>query len=147
MSLFRPKIAPEDIFTPRSATVNPRIYIPRPDLEEELREGLSESQHLVIFGESGNGKSWLYKQVFEESKVSSEVVNLVQASSLGSLGAAFEDKLDRLEEIEKSEYELTKSAGAKPGGVGLDVEGTWKYVRGRKEPFERLLAYVSHPGR
>jgi len=142
MAIFSSKLKPDDVFTPRSADVNPKLYIPRPDLEEELVEGLSESQHLVIFGESGNGKSWLYKKVFKQEKVFYEVVNLVLASTLGSLGSAFDDKLSRREELEKAEYELAQSGSLKPGGVGFDYEGTWKYVKGKKEPFERLLAYL-----
>lgn len=142
MAIFSSNPKPDDVFTPRSANVNPKLYIPRPDLEEDLTEGLSESQHLVIFGESGNGKSWLYKKVFKEEKVFYEVVNLVLASSLGSLGAAFDDKLSRQEELERKDYELSKSAGVKPGGVGANFEGTWTYVKGKKEPFERLLAYI-----
>lgn len=142
MAIFSLGPKPDEVFTPRSANVNPKLYIPRPDLEEELAEGLSESQHLVIFGESGNGKSWLYKKVFKEQKVFYEVVNLVLASTLGSLGAAFDDKLSRQEKLEKEEYELSKSGGVKPYGVGIDFEGTWKYVKGKKEPFEKLLAYL-----
>ncbi|MBE1295818.1 AAA family ATPase [Phycobacter azelaicus] len=142
MSFFSGKPKPEEVFTPRSASVNSRLYIPRPDLEAELSDGLLESQHLIIFGESGNGKSWLYKSVFEKEDVFYEVVNLVQASALGSLSAAFEDKLSRQELLEKEEYELSKSGGVKPSGVGVDFEGTWKYVKGKKEPFEKLLAYI-----
>ncbi|MDE4141096.1 MULTISPECIES: AAA family ATPase [Rhodobacterales] len=142
MSFFSGTPKPEEVFTPRSASVNPRLYITRPDLEEELAEGLLESQHLIIFGESGNGKSWLYKNVFENKGVFYEVVNLVQASALGSLSAAFEDKLSRQERLEKEEYELAKSGGVKPSGVGIDIEGTWRYVKGKKEPFEKLLAYI-----
>ncbi|KPD10348.1 AAA family ATPase [Phaeobacter sp. 11ANDIMAR09] len=142
MAIFSSKPKPDDVFTPRSPKVNPSLYIPRPDLEEELVEGLSESQHLVVFGESGNGKSWLYKSVFEKEKVSYDVVNLALASSLGSLGSAFEDKLARQENFEKQEYERSGSGSFKPGGVGVDYEETWKYVKGKKEPFERLLAYL-----
>lgn len=134
--------APEDVFTPRSAQVNPMLYVPRPDLEEELIDGLTESQHLIIFGESGNGKSWLYKRVFSEQRVIFEVLNLVQASRLGSLNAAFGDKLDRLEEEERQSKEVVMSGGVRPGGVGVDVETTWSYVKGKKEPFERFLAYM-----
>ncbi|PZX39401.1 AAA domain-containing protein [Roseinatronobacter thiooxidans] len=142
MIIYSREPKPEDVFTPRSASVNPKLYIPRPDLEEELSDGLSESQHLVIFGESGNGKSWLYKKVFKEKAVFYEVINLVLASTLGSLGAAFDDKLSRQEQLEQKEYELAKSGGFKPGGVGVDFDGTWRYVKGKKEPFERLLAYI-----
>jgi archaellum biogenesis ATPase FlaH len=142
MSIFSPKLEPDNVFTPRSAEVNPKLYISRPDLEEELSEGLSESQHLVIFGESGNGKSWLYKNVFKEEKIFYEVVNLALASTQGSLGSAFLDKLSRQEKLGKEAYELKKSGGFKPSGIGVDFEGTWKYVRGKKEPFEQLLAYI-----
>lgn len=142
MSLFSGAPKPEEVFTPRSSDVNRRSYIPRPELEEELAEGLNESQHLIIFGESGNGKSWLYKRVFEAERVTYDVVNLVQASRFGSLEAAFEDRLARREKLEKTEYETAKSAGVKPQGVGVDFEGTWRYVKGKKEPFERLLAYL-----
>lgn len=147
MAFFSSGLKPDDVFTPRSANVNPKLYIPRPDLEEDLTEGLLESQHLVIFGESGNGKSWLYKRVFAEAGVFYEVVNLVLASTLGSLGSAFDDKLSRQEDLERKEYETSKSSGVKPGGVGVDFEGTWKYVKGKKEPFERLLAYIRNSAR
>ncbi|MGJ8546565.1 MAG: ATP-binding protein [Sulfitobacter sp.] len=147
MSLFSGTPKPEEVFTPRSSDVNRRSYVPRPELEEELAEGLTESQHLIIFGESGNGKSWLYKKVFESERVTYEVINLVQASRLGSLGAAFEDRLSRREELEKVEYELAKSGGVKPQGVGIDFEGTWKFVKGKKEPFEQLLAYLRKKAR
>jgi len=140
MNLF--KLAPEDVFTPRSAKVNTRLYVPRPDLEEELSDGLSESQHLVIFGESGNGKSWLYKKVFASEKVTYEVVNLVQASRLGGLQEALQDRLDREEKLEKEQYELATAGGVRPAGVGVDFEGTWTYIKGKKEPFEQLLAYL-----
>jgi hypothetical protein len=142
MAIFSSVPKPDDVFTPRSANVNQKLYIPRPELEEDLIEGLSESQHLVIFGESGNGKSWLYKKVFAQQHVFYDVINLALASTNGSLSAAFEDKLSRQEKLEKEEYEISQSGGFKPGGVGVDFEGTWKYIKGKKEPFERLLAYI-----
>lgn len=108
----------------------------------ELSEALTESQHIVIFGESGNGKSWLYKKVFKEKKVDFEVINLVQASRLGSLGAAFKDKIDRLEELRKKSYESSKTAKVSPGGFGADFVGEWTYEVGKKEPFEDLLSYL-----
>lgn len=142
MSIFSSDIDPEKVFTPRAADVNPRLYIPRPELEEELVDGLKESQHLVIFGESGNGKSWLYKSVFSKQKVYFEVVNLVQASRLGGLNEAFKDKLSSKGLLEQSEYEVASSGGFKPAGIGADISGKWKYVLSKKEPFERLLASI-----
>jgi hypothetical protein len=141
MALFQ--INPDEIFTPRSAEVNPRLYIPRPELESELIDALDETQHIIIFGESGNGKSWLYKRVFKQKNVRFQVVNLVNASRLGSLSAAFKDQIDRLEEVRKKEYELAKSAKISPGGLGAEFEGTWTYEVGKKEPYEDLLSYMS----
>ena len=145
MALFDTK--PDDVFTPRSAEINPRLYIPRPELESELHEALNESQHIVVFGESGNGKSWLYKRVFAQHKVHFEVVNLVQASRLGSLDAAFRDKIDRLEQLRKDTYDTTKNAKIAPGGIGAEFKGEWSYTIGKKEPFEDLLAYINASSR
>lgn len=140
MAIFQTN--PDNVFTPRSAEVNTRLYIPRPELETELTEALDETQHIIIFGESGNGKSWLYKRVFQDVKVDFEVINLVNASRLGSLSDAFRDKIDRLEELRKKDYELAKSAKLAPGGFGAEFDGTWTYEIGRKEPFEDLLNYM-----
>jgi ABC-type lipoprotein export system ATPase subunit len=56
----RPEI--DEVFKPRNHEVNDRIYVHRPDLEKSLELGLSGSLHTVIYGESGSGKSWLYKK-------------------------------------------------------------------------------------
>lgn len=140
--VFGKNLGPDDVFTPRSAEINPKLYIQRIDLEEELTEALDETKHIVIFGESGNGKSWLYKKVFENLKVTTEVVNLAQASRLGSLDAALRDKIDRLGELRKEFYELKKRGKIAPGGVGAETEDLWKYELGKKEPYEDLLTYM-----
>lgn len=68
--MFRRKSKqPEDVFTPRSAQVNPDMYIPRPGLETSLRRGLLGNLHVVLHGESGTGKTWLYKKVFADDGV------------------------------------------------------------------------------
>ena len=41
-------------------------------------------KHVVIHGESGCGKSWMYKRVFLEDNVLFQVINLGRASSSGS---------------------------------------------------------------
>ncbi len=132
-----------DVFMPRSAEVNPVLYIPRPELETELKEALSETQHILIHGESGNGKSWLYKRVFRDEKVFHVVVNLVQASRLGSLNAAFRDVLERLEGGSVEQREIIKTAKLSPYNIGF--EGAEKQVvrLGQKEPYEALLNWVS----
>lgn len=60
--MFFSKLKPEEVFTPRSPEVNSEMYIARPDLEKALKNALRSSLHVIIHGESGTGKSWLYKQ-------------------------------------------------------------------------------------
>lgn len=130
---------PEEIFTPRSSKVNPLLYIARPHLETQVLNGVRGSKHLVIHGESGNGKSWLYKRVFEQNKIDFTVVNLANASRLGSLNAAFENKLERLEEEFEASRKTSKSLDFAPGGVGPSGTSEKEFRKGVKEPFERLI--------
>jgi hypothetical protein len=83
MNLFRKSVS--EVFTPRSQEVNPSMYIPRPELEKSLSRALSRNTHTLICGESGNGKSWLYKKVLENNGQSYLVANCANASRLGSL--------------------------------------------------------------
>ncbi len=61
MSNIRPKIT--EVFTPRSASVNPRMYIDRPAHQKDLKRAVEGSLHAILCGESGGGKSWLYRHV------------------------------------------------------------------------------------
>jgi hypothetical protein len=59
-NLFRRDI--DEVFTPRKTEVNENMYVVRGELEAALKNRLNGSQHIVIHGESGCGKSWLYKK-------------------------------------------------------------------------------------
>ena len=63
----RPK--PDTVFTPRSAEVNEKMYVSRERQEEALKKAVGGSKNIIIHGESGCGKSWLYKKVFSEEKI------------------------------------------------------------------------------
>lgn len=62
-------IRPEEVFTPRSAEVNPAMYVDRPEYQQELRRAIRSGYSVIIYGESGCGKSWLYKKVFEDESI------------------------------------------------------------------------------
>jgi type IV secretory pathway VirB4 component len=49
-----------EVFTPRKSDVNSEMYVARPIHEKSLSRALKRDSHTLIFGESGNGKSWLY---------------------------------------------------------------------------------------
>lgn len=69
-----------EVFTPRTTTVNLKTYVPRLALETALARSVQGSLHSVLFGESGNGKSWLYRKVFAQLGFHYKVANCANAS-------------------------------------------------------------------
>lgn len=74
-----------EVFTPRKSDVNTDMYVDRPDHEKSLRRALRRDSHTLVFGESGNGKSWLYKKVLEADGINYVVANCANASRIGSI--------------------------------------------------------------
>jgi Cdc6-like AAA superfamily ATPase len=75
------------VFTPRRTEVNKEIYVDRKKLETELCRALNGSLHPIVYGESGSGKSWLYKKVLADMNAEVLSVNCANATPLrlGSL--------------------------------------------------------------
>lgn len=78
--------SPEAVFTPRG-DYNPKMYTNRQDLEKDFGEKLRRQEHIVIYGESGCGKSWLYRNFFTAKDVYFILVNLADASRNGSIAS------------------------------------------------------------
>ncbi|QXE92425.1 ATP-binding protein [Geomonas subterranea] len=74
-----------EVFTPRRADVNTSIYIARPNLEKELARSIQGSLHTLIYGNSGTGKSWLYKKVLADLNATYIVANCANATRMGTL--------------------------------------------------------------
>lgn len=74
-----------EVFTPRKSDVNTDMYVNRPAHEKSLSRALKRDSHTLIFGESGNGKSWLYKKVLHSEGINYVVANCANASRIGSL--------------------------------------------------------------
>jgi hypothetical protein len=70
---------PEEVFTPRGA-YNSRMYAPRADLEADFREKMRRNMHILVYGESGCGKSWFYRNYFENNNIHFTIVNLADVS-------------------------------------------------------------------
>jgi len=137
---------PEEVFTPRNPEVNERMYIERSKLERDLQNALKGNQHIIIHGESGTGKSWLYKRVFALTKTHYEVGNLANASRFKGIAKELENLVDRKGDAEVTEYTEEKSAGASAGVFKGDLKHSKKHVKGRKEPFERCLEAIRKDG-
>lgn len=137
--MFFTKAKPEEVFTPRSAEVNVGMYVARPELEKALRNALRGNLHMVLHGESGTGKSWLYKKTFSDLSTAYLVANLANASRLGTITAELKNLVDRDGAAIKVGYEEEKSAEASAGFASGSLSHTGDYELGQKEPFERAL--------
>lgn len=137
--MFFSQAKPEDVFAPRSAEVNVDMYVARPDLERSLKKALRGNLHMIVHGESGTGKSWLYKKTFSDLSVSYLVANLANASRLGSITAELKNLVDREGKARKKGYEEEKSAEVSAIFAKGELAHTAAYELGQKEPFESAL--------
>ena len=140
--MFHSRPKPEQVFTPRSAEVHADMYVPRPDLEAALRTALRGGLHLFIHGDSGTGKSWLYKKVFSDLSVAYVVANLANASRMGSISAEFQNLIDREGDATKVTFDEAKSADVSAGFASGSLSHTGQYEIGKKEPFEACLEFL-----
>lgn len=99
------------VFTPRNESVNLEMYVERPELEKELLRSIKGSMNTFISGESGNGKSWLYKKVLESKKINYVIANCANASRLGSLTDAIFKAVVPAGVASKTTYSENKKAG------------------------------------
>lgn len=110
--------SPHKVFTPRRAAVNPDMYVDRPELERSLVAALRGSQHLVISGESGSGKSWLYKQVLSRNNMEYRIANLANASRKGSIEREIADACLGAKDLELAELHTSTGVGVDAGFKG-----------------------------
>lgn len=124
----RPQI--NEVFTPRGAVINKSIYIERPELEKELARALNGSLHAIIYGESGSGKSWLYKKVSDDLSWRFVVANCANASRVGSLTKEICDCVMPHGKPTLGGYTETKGANI----VGAKLEHQKKFDVRSREP-------------
>lgn len=128
---------PSEVFTPRNPEVNESMYIDRPRLEESFRRALEGSQHVLLHGESGTGKSWLYKRLLHADGAAMLVANLANASRHGSICKEIQAAVFDLLNPTKQGYSETKAAKASAFGfLDANVSHTDNYTQPQKDPLE-----------
>lgn len=115
------------------------MYVRRAELETRLIDAFPSNKFIVIHGESGNGKTWLFKKVFADQGIFYEVVNLGNASGADTIDKAFSVKLGDWGAKQKASEGTASSAGAKPLGMGVEhrLDTTTSYAN--KNPFHHLV--------
>lgn len=111
--------AVKTVFTPRGGEVNREMYIERPEAEEALRDAVEGTQNIVISGESGGGKSWLYKKTFSDLGVVYEVANCSNIATFESVHEELKNVLHRLRPRSK----VSES-------ISIEAEGNAVFAKG-----------------
>lgn len=99
------------------------MYIRRPEHEKELKRSVEGSLHTIVCGESGSGKTWLYKHVSEKEGWQTFYANASNASRLKSLTTTIVNATLEAGDKEMVEYtqKLAASVGAFGFGGGADA--------------------------
>lgn len=137
--MFIRRMKPEEIFTPKGKYVNEQMYVHRDELERAFIKALRKPKHIIIHGESGCGKTWLYKKIFAQRKIKFEVLNAATINSTGSLADAIKSLTARLSPFESKGYEESKGATANAGVAKGDLKHTKKYEASNPEPYLELI--------
>ena len=126
------------VFTPRRSKVNENMYIGRPTLEKKLVRSIHGTLHTFLFGESGNGKSWLYKKVFHEEQINHIIVNCAKASIKKSIiDEIFDCATDSSYLTQTSHTEVAKAGVKVVAHAELQSQDTYD----TKEPDKLLISF------
>ena len=134
LCMFNRRHSVNEVFTPRRNEVNREIYVDRKELEKELRRSLDGALHTVIFGESGSGKSWLYKKVLADLGAKIATANCANALRFHSLTEEIrqvvaQENPKRLEELSEEMNASVKAVVAEGG-----LKSTRKYSFAETDP-------------
>jgi len=97
---------------------------------------------LVIHGDSGTGKSWLYKKTFSDLKATSVVANLANAARLGSISSELDVILDEIEPNRKIGYSQQKDAKVSAAVLEGGISQTNDFEIARPDPFRAVLKHI-----
>ena len=136
---------PTEVFVPRSPKIVDDVYIPRRKLEAQLTRAIEGTKNVLMKGQSGCGKSWLYKKVFKDEKIKFLVVDLSDASIQGSsIEKAIENALNIHigKTFVEEGYKEIKSAGASVAVANSKLQTEHEYKKA-ETVIERTYKYLS----
>lgn len=138
--MARKKIS--EVFTPRRSDINEKMYVGRPSLEKSLLRAIEGSQHVLLCGESGNGKTWLYRKVLH-GKYYYIAANCANASHCSSITKEIEQISFNDGDSKKLSYVESKGAGLKAIVADANVSHTGSYELRQQDPLLEALKNIS----
>lgn len=137
------KHKPEEVFTPKGKSVNDDMYIERTELELAFRKAIRKQKHIIIYGESGSGKTWLYKKIFSDEKTYYAVLNSATINGAKSLSAAMQQLCASISPQVKTGYDEKTSAEANALFAKGGADHTNKYSIKPIDPYLELLTAIN----
>lgn len=105
------------------------------------------SMHSLLFGESGNGKSWMYKKVLDQNLIIYRVANCANASRMKSITSEIVCALVQPGTAQRTGYSENKEASIKAVVVEGKLVHQSQYKLQMSEPLEQALsAFRQHIG-
>lgn len=132
------------VFTPRKDIVNKKMYIHRKELEMELKRKINGFKHIIIYGESGCGKSWLYKKILSDEKMGYSMINLANVKRFGSITNVFKYEIAEQEKYEKTKYSDTMKAEANVVVAKGHLEHQKMYEKLEEDPLREYVKKVNN---
>lgn len=99
-----------EVFTLRK-DLNNKMYVERPELEKSLSSSIDKGLTVILCGESGNGKSWLYTKVFKSKKITFDVVTF--PNNIDSIKKGILNSILQHHEYQKKSFSEKKFAAIK----------------------------------
>ncbi|MBJ6136690.1 AAA family ATPase [Marinobacter litoralis] len=132
-----------EVFTPRQTDVNTSMYVDRPQHEKVLARSLKRNSHTLIFGDSGNGKSWLYKKVLKDNKIPFVVANCANASRLQSITQEICNSIVEPGTVTKLGFSEEKAAEVNAYFAKGGLKHNGSYTLAQEEPLLRAFRLFS----
>ena len=116
-----------EVFTPRNSVVNADMYVDRPKLEKSLLRSVNGSMHSFLFGESGSGKTWMYKNLFNKEKIEYTIANCANMARQKSVEKVIFDACTDSGTSRKLRYSETTKAGISAAIAKSEVSHKGEY--------------------
>jgi hypothetical protein len=145
--MFKITPKPEQVFTPRSSIVNLEMFIHREEIEKKFSKAIRKSKHLIIHGESGCGKTWLYKKLLSENECDYEVINAASINDECGINDVLGHALARINQMEYTGYEESKKAEFNALVSKGVLQHTSKKGKRKQEPFLELIREINRKGK
>ncbi|WP_273502030.1 AAA family ATPase [Paracoccus sphaerophysae] len=123
------------------------MYVDRVEHQRELRRAIRSGYNVIIYGDSGCGKSWLYKKVFSDENIFYVTLDLNNCKSDDDIDLLALEIIEASSDWVEVERSHAGEAGIMPSGVGLKGNKSTKFRRKNQSALEQLCSYAAAKSR